>query len=80
LKTALSDAFEMKDLGEVSYLLGMQITRNRTQRTLYINQTYYIEELVIASGTGKTADVPIVGYDHLTKAVVDELTRDESVY
>jgi hypothetical protein len=36
LKTALSDAFEMKDLGEVSYLLGMQITRDRTQRTLYI--------------------------------------------
>jgi hypothetical protein len=35
---------------------------------------------VIASGTGKTADVPAVGYDHLTKAVVDELTIDESVY
>jgi hypothetical protein len=80
LKTALSDAFEMKDLGEVSYLLGMQITRNRTQRTLYIDQTHYIEELVMASGTGKTADVPAVGYDHLTKAVVDELTTDESVY
>jgi hypothetical protein len=29
LKTALSDVFEMKDLGEVSYLLGMQITRDR---------------------------------------------------
>jgi hypothetical protein len=80
LKTALSDVFEIKDLGEVSYLLGMQITRNRTQRTLYINQTHYIEELVIALGTGKTADVPVVGYDHLTKAVVDELTIDESVY
>jgi hypothetical protein len=35
---------------------------------------------VIALGTGKTADVPAVGYDHLTKAVVDELTTDESVY
>jgi hypothetical protein len=29
LKTALSDAFEIKDLREVSYLLGMQITRDR---------------------------------------------------
>jgi hypothetical protein len=80
LKIALSIAFEMKDLREVGYLLGMQITRDRTQRTLYINQTHYIEELVIASGTGKTADVPVVGYDHLTKAGVNELTTDESAY
>jgi hypothetical protein len=80
LKTALSDAFEMKDLREVSYLLGMQITRDRIQRTLHIDRAYYIKDLVKTSGTGKTADVPAVGYDHLIKAGVDKPITDESAY
>jgi hypothetical protein len=37
LKTALSVPFEIKDLGEVDYLLGIQITRDRIQRTLCID-------------------------------------------
>jgi hypothetical protein len=64
----------MKDLREVSYLLGMQITRDRTQRTLHIDEAHYIEDLVKTLGTGKTADVPTVGYDHLIKASVDKPT------
>jgi hypothetical protein len=80
LKIALSDAFEMKDLREVSYLLGMQITRDRTQRTLHIDQAYYIKDLIKTLGIGKTADVPAVGYDHLIKAGVDKPTTNESAY
>ena len=37
LKKALSEAFEMKDLGEARHLLGMQITRNRARRTIAID-------------------------------------------
>ena len=34
MKQQLSRLFEMKDLGEAHYILGIQIQRNRTTRTL----------------------------------------------
>jgi beta-lactamase class A len=37
LKEALSAAFEMKDLGEAKYILGINITRNRAEKTLVID-------------------------------------------
>jgi hypothetical protein len=80
LKTALSEAFEVKDLGEVKYLLGMQITRDRARRAISIDQTHYIRELVREHGTGKTADVPAAGYENLIKAQPQEPLADERVY
>jgi hypothetical protein len=37
LKEALSSAFEMKDLGEAKYVLGINIIRNRAEKTLVID-------------------------------------------
>jgi hypothetical protein len=37
LKRALSSAFEMKDLGEAKYVLGINIIRNRAEKTLMID-------------------------------------------
>jgi hypothetical protein len=37
LKRALSSAFEMKDLGEAKYVLGINIIRNRAKKTLMID-------------------------------------------
>ena len=37
LKAALSKTFEMKDLGEVRFLLGMNIRRNREQGVVTID-------------------------------------------
>jgi beta-lactamase class A len=37
LKEALSSAFEMKDLGEAKYVPGINITRNRAEKTLVID-------------------------------------------
>jgi transposase InsO family protein len=44
IKDQLSTAFSMSDLGPVNYLLGMRITRNRTNHTIQIDQTKYINE------------------------------------
>ena len=38
--------FSMTDLGEVSLILGMKITRDRSKRTLYISQTDYTRSIL----------------------------------
>eukprot|EP00752_Nemacystus_decipiens_P010633 g9470.t1 len=42
IKKKLMERFTMSDLGEVSLILGMKITRDRVKKTLSINQTDYI--------------------------------------
>ena len=45
-KAALCGRFEMIDQGEIHYLLGMSIKRNRECRTLTINQPNYLEKVL----------------------------------
>lgn len=45
-KKAISLRFKMKDLGEVKYLLGMSITRDRARKTVELTQTSYIEQMI----------------------------------
>jgi transposase InsO family protein len=42
LKKSLSSRYEMTDLGEIQSYLGVNITRDRANRTMMINQTDYI--------------------------------------
>ena len=42
--------FHMTDLGELRTFLGLQIVRNRTQRTLHLSQSNYIEKILIKHG------------------------------
>jgi len=37
IKEELSQKFEMKDLGELHFFLGMEVERNRDERLFYIN-------------------------------------------
>jgi hypothetical protein len=46
LKQAFMRRFQMTDCGEVSYILGWQITRNRAERTIFIHQNKYISEIL----------------------------------
>lgn len=45
-KKSLMKKFEMKDLGELSWFLGMRITRNRGKRSLGIDQSQYIYKIL----------------------------------
>ncbi|GAA0142614.1 transmembrane signal receptor [Lithospermum erythrorhizon] len=42
LKTKLSTTFEMKDWGKAEHILGMQITRDRNKKKLWLSQEQYI--------------------------------------
>ncbi len=45
-KMAISKRFKMKDLGALSYILGMEITRDRAARTLEITQKAHVEKML----------------------------------
>ena len=41
LKEALKEEYEIKDLGELKYFLGIQVHCNKEQKLIHINQSGY---------------------------------------
>ncbi len=46
IKDELFRKFEMKDLGDLHFFLGMEVETDRAQRLLYINQIRYLKEIL----------------------------------
>lgn len=46
MKDELGSQYEIADLGEIHWLLGLKVERNREGRTLALSQTAYIEKLL----------------------------------
>ena len=44
-KQFLTQNFEMKDMGEASYVIGIEIHRDRSKRTLGLSYKAYIERV-----------------------------------
>ena len=70
LKSQLCERYDMKDLGDAEFVLGMKITRNRQLRTLTLTQEVYAEKVVHQFGMGdcKPADTPEEFGAHLSSA------------
>ena len=66
LKDFFSQQFEMKDLGRLSYFLGLEITYSTDG--LYITQAKYASDLLsrAALTDSKTIDTPVELNTHLT--------------
>ena len=47
MKIALSQKFDVKDLGELHYFLGVQVVQNHTEGTVWIGQPTPIENVLI---------------------------------
>ena len=47
IKHWLATQFQMKDLGEAQFVLGIQIVRNRKNKTLALSQASYIDKMLI---------------------------------
>jgi len=45
-KKWLSSIFEMKNIGEASYVLGVKIIRNRPKKLLHMSQEVYIKKVL----------------------------------
>jgi hypothetical protein len=46
VKKKLSSKFDIKDLGAVNLILGMDIKRDRATRNIWLNQKKYIETIL----------------------------------
>ena len=68
-KAFLSKNFDMKDLGEASYVLGIEIIRDRAQGLLGLSQQNYIAKILKRFGmeTCASGEVPMSKGDKLTK-------------
>jgi hypothetical protein len=61
-KEEISNRFKMKDLGELRWMLGMEIIRNKEERTIEVSQSAYIEQILERFGMSdcKAAHTPMV--------------------
>eukprot|EP00952_Eustigmatos_sp_NYUAD-ZCMA_P013640 53927-Eustigmatos_ZCMA.PRE.1 len=71
-KLAIADRFKMKDLGPLKWLLGMEIRRDRSKRTLEISQTAYIDQLLTCFGMANCKPVATPSDGVLTRLEDDE--------
>lgn len=53
LKKSFAKEYNTKDLGEVKTIIGWQINRDNTLRTMKINQSAFIQDLVIEKRPAK---------------------------
>ena len=60
-KGALSTRFDMKDLGEATFVLGMEIIRDRAHRTIALSQAGYTREMLRTHTmvAANAADTPV---------------------
>jgi hypothetical protein len=49
-KAQLGARFRIKDMGKVSQLLGMHITRDRSARTISLDQSKYLRDILAKYG------------------------------
>ncbi|GAQ92924.1 hypothetical protein KFL_012050010, partial [Klebsormidium nitens] len=81
VKAQLAEKFDVRDLGEATYFLGMELTRDREARTLKLTQKKLTGELVGRYGLAdaRARSVPLGTGDKLTKeggAIVDYCNTD----
>jgi hypothetical protein len=56
-KHSLQDFFPIKDLGELRHILGIRVTRNCQARTITLDQTAYIQNILIHFGMQDSAPI-----------------------
>ena len=79
LKALLMKKYEMTDLGELHYCLGIEFKRNRTLRTISLNQRKFIEQVLQDFGMQdcKPIGTPLDMNCKLVKLSEDEVKKYE---
>lgn len=81
-KDSLCKEFEMVDLGEIHFVLGMSIKRDRANKMLFINQEKYLESVLNRFGMQdcKPVSTPLEPGVTFHKRLNDEEPCDKHVY
>ena len=82
IKTALSQKFEVKDLGELHYFLGVLVTQNHKRGTVWIGQPSFTESILQKYGMeeAKSVKTPVSADLKLLKASDESETVDQNLY
>ena len=79
-KVAISKRFKMKDLGELKWILGMEIKRDRSIRRIEISQAAYIKQMLERFGMGECKAVGTPGEGVLTRSSTSEGGKPNKLY
>ena len=66
-KRAISERFNMKDLGALRWVLGMEVRRDLAARTLELSQTAYVDQVLERYGMAKCQEVGTPAEGTLTR-------------
>ena len=74
-KAALRESYEMTDLGNISWILGMHVTCDRDAGWIAISQEKYAEEILERFGKSdiRPISTPTLANEHLTKLTSPEI-------
>ena len=80
----LNSRFNAKNLGNISKILGVRVTRNRSKRTIELDQELYLDKVLIkfgfAQAVHKAISTPMDGYNDLRRASKDDKRVDATWY
>ena len=78
VKKWLSSTFSMKDLGEATYILGIRIYRDRTNRMIGLSQALYLEKVLkrFRMDNSKKEFLPMRHGVHLSKSMCPQSEED----
>jgi Reverse transcriptase (RNA-dependent DNA polymerase)/Integrase core domain/GAG-pre-integrase domain len=78
----ISKLWEIKDLGDVGRILGLQVQRDRPNRTLKIDQSHYIQEVLerFRLQDAKPINLPVTDRNTLIVGQSTEELADQSLY
>jgi hypothetical protein len=80
----LSERFNTKNLGEISKILGVRITRDRSNRTIYLDQEQYLNDVLtkygFPHGKHKGKSIPVADYSSLRPATDADERIDVTQY
>ena len=79
---AIGQIWEIKDLGDIQVILGIQVLRDRLKRTLTLDQSTYIQSLIEKYRLQEATPVvlPINDRQVLTKGTLGEALCDQALY
>ena len=77
-KEELKSRFEMSDMGEAHYILGIRITRDRANRKIYLSQAKYVKKVLSKFGMEdcKPISTPLEVNQKLSKSMSPQTAED----
>ena len=79
VKSWLSKSFDMKDMGEADYILGVKIQRDRSKKILSLSQETYIKKILerFRMNSCKSMDTPIARGETLSLEMCPKTEKEK---